>query len=70
MQQPKNMTTQQAAEYLQSKGIRITPGTLNVWRSLGKGPAFKKVGRYVYYERDVLDQYERGQTYMTKDMRG
>lgn len=67
---PRNLTTPQAAQYLQDKGIRITPGTLNTWRSIGKGPAYKKVGRYVYYERETLDQFEQGQPFKTVDMRG
>ena len=39
------LNTPEAAKYL---GLR--PGTLEIWRSLGKGPRYLKIGRRVVYE--------------------
>ena len=34
--------------------LGIKPGTLAIWRTLGKSPRFIKVGKLVrYYERDI-----------------
>ena len=63
----RNLTTREAAQLLQDRGIRVTSGTLNVWRSQGRGPRFKKIGRHVYYTREALDQFERGEPYETID---
>lgn len=35
--------------------MRVLPQTLPVWRSQGKGPAYLKLGRRVFYRRaDIL----------------
>ena len=44
--------TPEAASYL---GLR--PGTLEVWRSLGRGPRYRKFGRRVMYATFDLDSY-------------
>lgn len=46
------LNTKQAAEYL---GLK--PNTLDIWRQVGKGPAFVKVGRYVRYRRRDIDTW-------------
>lgn len=46
------MTTRQAAQAL---GIR--PGTLEVWRVRGDGPAFLKIGRAVRYRREDIEAF-------------
>ncbi|MTI12253.1 DNA-binding protein [Sansalvadorimonas verongulae] len=39
-----------------AKELGITKGTLTVWRSMGKGPKFVKVGRFPKYrEADVIE---------------
>lgn len=49
----EKLTTAQAAEY-----IGVQPGTLEVWRSTGRGgPRWLKVGRKVVYRREHLDAY-------------
>lgn len=39
-----------------AKKLRLSPGTLEVWRHLGKGPKYRKIGRKVYYTtQDIQD---------------
>lgn len=55
------MTTKQAAQ-----ALGIKPGTLEIWRVRGDGPAYMKIGRAVRYRRDDLEaflsQARRGST--------
>ena len=48
----KWLTTGQAASYL-----KLAPGTLQNWRSKGKGPKFIKRGNNVYYPMKSLEDY-------------
>lgn len=48
----ERMTTEQAAAYLQFKKC-----TLDIWRHLGKGPHYMKVGFRVYYRKVDLDSW-------------
>jgi hypothetical protein len=54
----KLITTQQAAEYLGD----IKPNTLEIWRTQGAGPPYKKIGRLVRYSLDDLDSYVAAQS--------
>jgi len=56
----KNYDTKGAVGYLKSLGIGFSGGTLNLWRLLGRGPRFKKIGRKVFYEQTALDEFARG----------
>lgn len=58
----KNLTTVEAAAYL-----GLSPGTLEVWRSLGKGPRYRKFGRRVLYEIKDLDAYSASRVVETRD---
>ena len=54
---PQNETREifnekQAAEYVGQK-----PGTLRQWRTNGKGPAYHKKGRRVFYKKGDLDAW-------------
>ncbi|WP_431189983.1 helix-turn-helix domain-containing protein [Desulfurivibrio dismutans] len=49
------LTTEQAAPIL---GVK--PGTLEVWRVQGRGPAFLKIGRAVRYRAEDLDRFLAG----------
>ncbi len=52
------LTTKQAA-----KVLRLSPGTLEVWRSQGKGPKFYKAGgRVLYLAEDLREWLERGKS--------
>jgi hypothetical protein len=46
---PYNITTLEAAAYLEAKGYPVTPSTLEVWRSKAMGPRYRKIGRRVFY---------------------
>lgn len=54
---PSYMTTNEAADFL-----GFTAGTLRVWRSLGKGPSYYKVGNAVRYEMDDLEAWKNANT--------
>lgn len=43
------LDTKEAATFL-----KLEPQTLNNWRSLGRGPSFRKFGRRVVYARSDL----------------
>ena len=55
-----HFNTKQAVEYLRTIGLNFKPSTLEVWRSLGKGPRYKKVTRKVYYEKTALNEFPKG----------
>lgn len=37
--------------------LGIKPRTLEAWRSEGRGPAFRRFGRLVKYDRAVIEEY-------------
>lgn len=47
----------QAAEFL-----GMTEGTLRVWRSTHRGPAYVKQGHRVYYEQAALERFQEERT--------
>ena len=49
---PGILTPAEAAEFL-----RLSPETLRVWRHLGLGPRYLKMGRAVRYCRDHLEKW-------------
>jgi len=65
--QQNNFTTKAASDYLKSLGLIFTPGTLEVWRCLGRGPRFKRVARKIFYEQSALDDFAQGQLVETVD---
>lgn len=46
------LNTNEAAEYL-----RLKKQTLANWRHTRRGPNYIKMGRYVIYDREALDQF-------------
>lgn len=46
------LTTQEAAKYL-----RVSSPKLHHLRQAGKGPKFYKMGKHVYYTKQLLDEY-------------
>lgn len=54
--------TVQAADIL---GLR--PGTLEVWRSKGRGPRYLKIGKNVFYNIPDLDEFANANTVETID---
>ncbi|MCF6291293.1 MAG: hypothetical protein L3J03_09910 [Desulfobacterales bacterium] len=57
----KRLNTKEASDYLTNvEGVRVTSGTLEVWRSIKKGPEYRKVHNRVFYEVPVLQQFAAG----------
>jgi excisionase family DNA binding protein len=46
------LTRKEAAQYL-----RLSNRTLEKWACLGEGPAFRRLGRRVIYDREELDAF-------------
>lgn len=68
MQALKDLNTRQAASYLQDQhGIPIRPGTMEVWRTYGRGPRYRKVARWVIYAAADLDRFAAGRIIETID---
>ena len=60
---PPRLNTIEAAAYLGG----LKPGTLEVWRSLGRGPRYLKIGRRVFYETRDLDNFASSKVVETED---
>jgi hypothetical protein len=65
----KLLSTREAAEYLASRGIPFTRGTLQVWRSMGRGPRYRKLCSRVGYRPEDLDTFAAGEPVETIDSR-
>lgn len=64
----RKMTTREASAYLtQSEGVKVSPGTLEVWRCNGRGPEYRKVRSRVYYEPAALTAFAQGVPVKTTD---
>jgi hypothetical protein len=58
---PESIPTRQASRYLtEIKGIPTAESSLEVYRSTGRGPCYKKIGSRVFYTLDWLDKYAAG----------
>lgn len=58
MQKPELLNRNEAADY-----ISVKPQTLSVWATTGRyNLPFIKVGRKVFYRREVLDQFLNART--------
>jgi transposase-like protein len=42
-----------------ARRLSIHPQTLHNWRLTGRGPAFFKLGRYVFYRIEDVERFER-----------
>ena len=67
--QSKALNTKEAAAFLNELGTPFTPGTLEVWRSMGRGPRYRKVCRRVVYMPEDLQRFSAGQVVETTDSR-
>lgn len=45
-----------------AKILGVTEGTLRVWRSTKRGPAYVKQGHRVYYEQEELGRFQAART--------
>jgi len=64
---PKNLNTKKAAEFLTGLGIPFSKKTLEIWRSQGRGPKYKRVGGSVFYTESALFEFSKGQSVETED---
>lgn len=63
----RRLNTKEAAKFLERLGTPFTPGTLEVWRCHGRGPRFIRVRRKVFYSKEDLEKFARGQIVETTD---
>jgi len=64
----RKFNTEEAADFLKNnEGVPFTKGTLEVWRCLGRGPRFIRIGRRCFYEKSALEEFARGQVVETID---
>lgn len=52
----------EAADYL-----KVSPGTLEVWRCKGRGPRYSKLGKVVVYDVRDLDAFLESRKVFTRD---
>lgn len=58
-----NLRPRQASQYLmETHNVSRTPSTLAKLRSVGAGPRFRKVGRFIFYVVEDLDDWIEEQT--------
>ena len=63
----KRFNTRGAARFLtETEGVNVRPGTLEVWRCIGKGPQYKKIHNRVFYEREALEVFAKGEPVLTR----
>lgn len=58
----KIMDEDAAAEYLS-----VSSGTLRIWRSKGRGPKYRKIGRMIRYDKSDLDVWLNSHGVLTID---
>lgn len=63
----KNFNTADAAKYLATTGVPVSPKTLEVWRCKGRGPVYRKVARWVIYSKKDLDTFAEGRVYSASE---
>ena len=63
----ENLNTDEASLFLQKLGFPFKPKTLEIWRSLKRGPQYKKVGGKVFYTKAALLQFSKGKVFETRD---
>lgn len=66
---PKALNTKEAASYLKELGTPFSAGTLEVWRSQGRGPRYRKIFSRVVYMPADLDRFASGHLVETIDSR-
>jgi len=58
---PELLTRRDAAEYLETKGVRSSKSTLARYAMGGDGPQYTLIGRTAYYKPEWLDQWLEAQ---------
>ncbi|MBM9615972.1 hypothetical protein JWJ90_17015 [Desulfobulbus rhabdoformis] len=57
---PMALNTKHASAFFHAIGIPIAASTLEVFRSQGRGPKYKKIGSRVFYTVAFLEEYAQG----------
>ena len=52
-----------------AKILGLKPGTLEVWRSMGRGPRFCRIGRRIFYRIEDLELFADANLVDTIDSR-
>ena len=63
----QNLSTKEAAIYLEELGTPFAAGTLEVWRCHKVGPVYRKIGHKVFYRREDLESFAEGTMVLTSD---
>ena len=66
------LTTEEASHFLREElGVPVgTRKTLEAWRCLGRGPAYRRLCGRIYYSRKELEHFARGEEIATVDSHG
>ena len=51
------LNRKQAADYLKSRGLKLSKQTLAIKAMSGKGPRYALIGRTAYYQQEWLDEW-------------
>ena len=62
MNESARVDTHRAAEIL-----GLQPGTLEIWRSKGRGPRYKRIGKKIFYDTKDLEDFANLNTVETID---
>ena len=67
--QKRFLNTNEAAHYLREElGVPVgTKKTLEAWRCLGRGPAYRRLCGRIYYSKEALEHFARGEKVETVD---
>jgi hypothetical protein len=67
--QKRFFNTNEAAHFLQKElGVPIgTKKTLESWRCQGRGPAYRRLSGRIFYSREALESFARGEQVQTAD---
>ena len=61
------MHNQRVDTPMAAKILGLKPGTLEVWRSLGRGPRFCRIGRRIFYRIEDLELFANANLVETSD---
>ena len=64
----KKFNTKESAKYLTDQlGVKTSPITLEIYRSKGRGPAYRKIMNRVLYDQEDLVSWAQGVRVSTSD---
>lgn len=57
MSETRYLDRAESADYLTSRGLRVTKGTLQKWATVGGGPKYRRFGHRAVYLASDLDAW-------------